>query len=57
MGHLRHFGGPIRHLRGHLRHIVEPMVGVGTRSQIQVTLRNEYFLCKNFKIGFGFFVP
>ena len=38
MGHLRHFGGPIRHLRGHLRHIVEPMVGVGTRSQIQVRL-------------------
>ena len=36
-------------------------IGAGTKIEFLTdqgeTLRNEYLLCKNFKTGFGFFVP
>ena len=38
-----------------------PSLGAGTKIEFLTdqgeTLRNEYLLCKNFKTGFGFFVP
>ena len=46
----------------HLTFIVTTFIlGAGTKIEFLTdegeTLRNKYLLCKNFKTGFGFFVP